>query len=169
MDVIEIEPDERASIKIDVVRDALERTAFRPFEGRRRVVILRDADTLEIAAQNALLKSLEEPPPSTSFILTTAVPGILLPTVRSRCMQLRFGRLGDADVALVLERDIGVPADEATAAAALAGGSVGQALALGSTDVAGLRALALRLLRQAAASPASAGRRHRRRARRPCC
>jgi DNA polymerase-3 subunit delta' len=157
VDVIAVEPDERESIKIDVVRDVLARTGFRPFEGRRRVVIIRDADTLEVASQNALLKSLEEPPPSTSFILTTAVPGILLPTVRSRCMQLRFGRLAEAEVARALEEE-GVPPDDARAAAALAGGSVGQAISLGSSDVAGLRALALRLLRQAAAAPAMAGR-----------
>ena len=168
VDVILLEPDERASIKIDVVREVLARTGFRPFEGRRRVVIIRDAETLEPASQNALLKSLEEPPSSTSFILTTAVPGILLPTVRSRCMQLRFGRLTDAEVARVLEGE-GVGADDARAAAALAGGSVGQALSLGSADVAGLRALALRLLRSAAAAPvarpAPGGQRSRRRGR----
>ena len=54
VDVLAVEPDERASIKIDVVRDVLERTGYRPFEGQRRVVIIRDADTLEVAAQNAL-------------------------------------------------------------------------------------------------------------------
>ena len=75
------------------MRDGLSSTGFRPFEGKRRVVLIREADTLEPAAQNALLKSLEEPPPGTMFILTTAVPGVLLPTVRSRCMRLRFGRL----------------------------------------------------------------------------
>src|SRR5262245_40229712 len=50
VDVITLEPDERESIKIDVVRDVLTRTGFRPFEGRRRVVIIRDADTLEPAS-----------------------------------------------------------------------------------------------------------------------
>jgi DNA polymerase-3 subunit delta' len=157
VDVIALEPDERASIKIDVVRDVLARTGFRPFEGRRRVVIIRDADTLEVASQNALLKSLEEPPSSTSFILTTAVPGILLPTVRSRCMQLRFARLTEAEVARVLEEE-GVAAPDARALASLAGGSIGQAMSLGSADVAALRALALRLLRQGASTPAVAGR-----------
>ena len=99
VDVIVLEPDDRASIKIDVVRDMLSRTGYRPFEGRRRVVLIRDADTLDQESQNALLKSLEEPPPGTMFILTTAVPGMLLPTVRSRCMRLRFGRLTAAEMA----------------------------------------------------------------------
>ena len=88
VDVIAMQPDERASIKIDVVRDVLARTGFRPFEGKRRLVLIREADALEPQAQNSLLKSLEEPPPGTIFILTTAVPGALLPTVRSRCMRL---------------------------------------------------------------------------------
>src|SRR5689334_3304983 len=105
VDVIMLEPDDRASIKIDVVRDVLSRTSFRPFEGRRRVVMIREADTLEAASQNSLLKSLEEPPPGTMFILTTAVPGALLPTVRSRCMRLRFGRLTSGEVAAALTRD----------------------------------------------------------------
>jgi len=150
VDVFAIEPDDRASIKIDVIRDVLSRTGFRPFEGRRRVVIIREADTLEPAAQNALLKSLEEPPAGTVFILTTAVPGALLPTVRSRCMRLRFSRLPETEVAqLLVDQHDFVPAD-ARAAAALADGSIGQALALASADVALLRETALLLLRQTA-------------------
>jgi DNA polymerase-3 subunit delta' len=158
VDVLAMQPDERASIKIEVVRDALERTAFRPFEGRRRVVIIRDADTLEVASQNALLKSLEEPPPTTVFLLTTAVPGALLPTVRSRCMRLQFGRLTEREVADVLVRDYDVSESEALASAALADGRVGQALALSSTDVAVLRETALLMLRQGAAGNAAQSR-----------
>ena len=132
--------------------------AYRPFEGRRRVVIIRDAETLEVAAQNALLKSLEEPPPATMFVLTTALPSVLLPTVRSRCMRLAFGRLTERDVVEVLMRDHDIPERDARAAAALADGRVGEALALGSTDVAVLREAALLLLRQAASSTAVASR-----------
>jgi DNA polymerase-3 subunit delta' len=150
VDVLVLEPDERVSIKIDVVRDVLERTSFRPFEGRRRVVIVRDAETLEPAAQNSFLKSLEEPPPGTVFLLTSAVPGALLPTVRSRCMRLAFGRLTEREVAEVLVRTYGIDEAEARAAAAWADGRVGQAVALGSTDVAVLRETALLLLRQSA-------------------
>ena len=115
-------------------------------------------DTLEPQAQNALLKSLEEPPPATVFIMTTSVPGALLPTVRSRSMTLRFGRLSAADVATVLVRDFGQSEDAARAIAALADGSVGQALALESADVAVLRETALRLLQHAAAAGGAQGR-----------
>jgi DNA polymerase-3 subunit delta' len=148
VDVITVEPDDRASIKIDVVRDVLSRTAYRPFEGRLRVVLIREADTLEDAAQNSLLKSLEEPPPATMFILTTAVPGALLPTVRSRCMRLRFGRLTSAEVATVLVRDHEHPEADARAAAPLADGSIGQALALVDNDLTLMRETAMRLLQQ---------------------
>jgi DNA polymerase III subunit delta' len=157
-DVIALAPDERGTIRIDAVREVLERTAFRPFEGRRRVVIIRDADTLQPQAQNALLKSLEEPPPTTIFVLTTAVSGLLLPTVRSRCMRLRLSRLAEADVAAVLVRDHEYSPDAARSAAAIADGSVAQALALASTDVVLLRNVAVQLLRQAAASTATSER-----------
>lgn len=146
VDIIALEPDDRASIKIDVVRDVLGRTGFRPFEGKRRVVLIREADTLEPEAQNALLKALEEPPPGTMFILTTAVPGALLSTVRSRCMRLRFGRLTSSEVATVLVRDHDQSESEAQVAAPLADGSVGQALGLSDRDVSGLRDSAMRLL-----------------------
>lgn len=150
VDVLRLEPDDRASIKIDAVRSVLERTSFRPFEGRRRMVLIREAETLEPAAQNALLKSLEEPLPATAFILTTAVAGALLPTVRSRCMRMAFGRLTAAEVAAVLVRHHEYDEADARSAAALADGSAGQALALGSTDLAVLSETAMLLLRQAA-------------------
>ncbi|MEZ5286865.1 MAG: DNA polymerase III subunit [Vicinamibacterales bacterium] len=150
VDVVSVEPDEKASIKIDVVRDVLARTAYRPFEGRRRAILIREADTLETQAQNALLKSLEEPPPATVFILTSAVPGALLPTVRSRSMTMRFARLTVDEVAGALVRDHEATDADARAMAGLADGSIGQALALGASDVAVLRETALLMLQESA-------------------
>ncbi|HEX6164055.1 MAG TPA: hypothetical protein VFZ31_11860 [Vicinamibacterales bacterium] len=150
VDVIAVEPDEKVSIKIDVIRDVLSRTSFRPFEGRKRVVLIREADTLETASQNSLLKSLEEPPPGTMFILTSAVPGALLPTVRSRCMRLRFGRLTTAEIAAALIRDHDYEDAEARQTAPIADGSIGQALALVDNDLSLFRELAMGLLRQTA-------------------
>jgi DNA polymerase-3 subunit delta' len=95
-DVLVVGPGETGSIKIEQVREVVERTAYRPFEGRRRVVIVDDAEALVAAAQNALLKTLEEPPPSSVFILITAVPDQLLPTVRSRLIRLAFADSGKA-------------------------------------------------------------------------
>src|SRR3990170_4142045 len=70
-DVLMIEPGDSGSIKVDQARAAIERTAYRPFEGRRRVVIVDEADAMEAPAQNALLKTLEEPPATSSFVLVT--------------------------------------------------------------------------------------------------
>jgi DNA polymerase-3 subunit delta' len=150
VDVMTLEPDDRASIKIDAVRDMLSGTGYRPFEGRLRVILIREADALESAAQNSLLKSLEEPPPGTMFILTTSVPGVLLPTVRSRCMRLRFGRLTSGEVATALTRDHDYSDVQAREAAPLADGSVGQALALVDSDLSMFRDLAMGLLQQSA-------------------
>jgi DNA polymerase-3 subunit delta' len=132
-DIVLIEPGETGSIKVDQVRDAIERTAYRPFEGRRRVVIIDDADAVLPEAQNALLKTLEEPPQASTFVLVTSRPDVLLPTVRSRCQRLRFGRLAPADIAAVLMQSHGYAEADAHAAASAADGSIGAALE-GSTD-----------------------------------
>src|SRR6266511_886981 len=104
-DVLTIEPGETGSIKLDQVREAIDRSAYRPFEGRRRLVVIDEADALLPEAQNALLKTLEEPPSGSVFVLITSRPDVLLPTVRSRCQRLRFGSLTAAEVADVLIRD----------------------------------------------------------------
>jgi DNA polymerase-3 subunit delta' len=133
-DVLIIEPGASGSIKVEQVRDAIDRAAYRPFEGRRRVVIIDDADAVTGEAQNALLKTLEEPPSASSFVLVTSRPDVLLPTVRSRCQCLRFGRLASADVAAVLMREHQYSETDAYAAAALSDGSIGAAIE-GGTDV----------------------------------
>ena len=152
-DVPILEPGDNGSIKVDAVRDLVERSAYRPFEGRRRVVIIDDADALVPHAQNALLKTLEEPPPASMFILVSARPDVLLPTVRSRCPRLRFRPLGPDDVAAALVRR-GKSDAEARAIAANADGSIGRALEASADAILGARDVAVRVLSQAAASEA---------------
>ena len=145
-DVQFIEPGESGSIKVEQVRAAIETAVYRPFEGRRRVTIIDQADALVPAAQNALLKTLEEPLPASVFVLVTSRPDMLLPTVRSRCAQLRFGRLGVTEVATVLERAHGYAAKDALAVAGAADGSVQRALALDADEFTEARADAEQLL-----------------------
>jgi DNA polymerase-3 subunit delta' len=123
-----LEPDEKASIKIDPVRDVLARAAYRPFDGRTRVVLIDDAHALEVAAQQALLKMLEEPPPRTRFVLVTPQPDALLPTIRSRCPLMRFGPLSGADIAEALVTRHGWRPADAEAAASVSDGGFGRAL-----------------------------------------
>lgn len=146
VDVRPVTADDTGKIKIDEVRKVLEDCGYRPFEGKRRVVLIRDADALVEPAQNALLKSLEEPLPGTVFVLTSGAPDALLRTVRSRTMRLTFGRLTLDEVAHLLVRDHGCEPAEARRLAGLADGSVGAALALGSSDLTETRDAALHLL-----------------------
>jgi len=145
-DVLMIEPGDMGSIKIEQVRDAIDRAGYRPFEGRRRVVIIDEADALVDSAQHALLKTLEEPPSASVFILVSSIPDALLATVRSRCPRLRFSALSPGEVTEALMRDHGYTEAEARAAAVDADGSIGRALAAESADLADARAGAQRLL-----------------------
>ncbi len=151
-DVVVIEPGETGSIKIEQVRDAIEGTGYRPFEGRRRVVIFDGADAIMTHGQDALLKTLEEPPPSSMFVLVTSRPDVLVPTVLSRCQRLRFGRLAPADVAAVLIRDHQYAEADAYAAAALSDGSIGLAIEGGTDEFVDAREPAAGLLERVAAS-----------------
>jgi DNA polymerase III delta' subunit len=143
-------------IKVDDIRAAIESAGYRPFEGRHRVFILDDADRLSSEIQNALLKTLEEPPPSSSFILVTSRAELLLPTVRSRCPMLRFGRLPGADVEQMLRERHGFDAADARAAAIAGDGSIARALIEASEEGAAMRDLVEQVLHrvQTARSPA---------------
>jgi DNA polymerase-3 subunit delta' len=149
-EVAVIEPVETGVIRTDQVRVFIERATYRPFEGKRRVVIIDDADTLMEQAQNALLKTLEEPSPSSVFILVTSRPDVLLPTIRSRCPQLRFRPLSPGDIAAALIAR-GMPEREARAISATANGSVGDALAAAGGEQVDAREIAQRVLAKAAA------------------
>jgi len=148
-DVLLLEPGDTGSIKIDQVRDAVDRAGYRPFEGRRRVVIIDEADALVPAAQNALLKTLEEPPSASQFILVSSAADMLLPTVRSRCPRLPFRPLDAADIAQALVK-LGRSDAEARAIAATANGSLGVALQAEGGELVDAREVAARVLLQAA-------------------
>jgi DNA polymerase III subunit delta' len=151
-DVSVLVPGETGSIKIEQVREAIEQAAYRPFEGKRRVVVIDEADALVPQAQNALLKTLEEPGPASVFILLSARSDALLATVRSRCSRMRFGRLAESEVASLLAR-AGCSEREARAVASLGDGSIGRALSARAEEFTEARASAERLLGQLASRP----------------
>ncbi|HSD28256.1 MAG TPA: DNA polymerase III subunit delta' [Vicinamibacteria bacterium] len=121
-------PRPEPEIRVGQVRDLIAEITGAPFEARRRVFVVDDAHSMNDAAQNALLKSLEEPPPRSHVILVSAAPLGLLQTIRSRCQVLRFGPLTRSAVAAHLAEQRGIPEEEARKQAALAGGSLGAAL-----------------------------------------
>jgi DNA polymerase III subunit delta' len=125
-DVHHVEP-EGVIIPVDVVREAVIPEAARsPFEASYKVFVIEDADRMNDAAQNALLKTLEEPHPDTVFVLVSDHEEEVLETIRSRC---RTERLEPVPVARVVELLVGAgaPEDEARRAATLAGGDVERA------------------------------------------
>lgn len=120
----------KKEIGIDQARELKRFVALQAISAPRKLAIIDDADRLSIAAQNALLKTLEEPPGQALLILVTASPGALLTTVRSRCQRIALRPLAEAEVRAALVANAGLAADEAARLAARAEGSPGRALAL---------------------------------------
>jgi len=149
-------PDGMAGLFLPLVRALHRRAQMRPAMGRAKVFLVGDAERLvpqasSQEAANAMLKVLEEPPPDTYFVLTAAEPSALLPTIRSRLVQLRVGRLKPPAIAAFLTGHAGIPERDARRRAELAAGCIGAALALsggGEDD----QSAAQRLLK-AASSP----------------
>jgi DNA polymerase-3 subunit delta' len=138
-DVVTVAPREPGKpIVIEQVRELLAQLGYPPHEGRARVIIVDEADKLNPAAQNAFLKTLEEPPARTHIILCSMAPERLLVTIRSRCQKVRLQPLATKVVIELLEAR-GVAADVAAAVARAAGGSLARAVELAEEGGAGER------------------------------
>ncbi|HVN90354.1 MAG TPA: hypothetical protein VMT61_11120 [Candidatus Binataceae bacterium] len=124
----------RSDVLIEQVRDLIAHLGVKPSRGARRVALLDDAETLNLPAQNALLKTLEEPPGETMLFLVSDNERALLDTIRSRLRIVRFAPLTADEVASVLRDRAGIAADKAMTAARLARGSVQRAMELASGD-----------------------------------
>ena len=124
------------NIKVDQVRAMQQRLTTRPTLGERRAIIIDPSDDMERGASNALLKSLEEPPIGTFFLLVCHSPAKLLPTIRSRCRVLRFASLGSQQMAELLN-NAAPDIDPALRDAAIdaGGGSPGSALSFIEHDL----------------------------------
>ena len=126
----------KRNIQVEVLRtEILPLAQFAPFEAASTFFIFPEADVsfpvFQPEAANALLKTLEEPRPNVHFILTSERPDSLLPTIRSRCQRVRFGRLPNAVLRDILQSE-GVPEDSIAPAIALSAGRADVALALAS-------------------------------------
>jgi DNA polymerase-3 subunit delta' len=137
-DYIVIEPDPEAAtpqIKIEQVRELEQYFVYRPLIGERKICLIDDADRMTIGAANALLKTLEEPPGQSLFILVTGRLHALPITIRSRCQTLRFTTPARTQVeaALILQREL--PPDDARFLAFLTDGRIGEALTMNVAEV----------------------------------
>jgi DNA polymerase-3 subunit delta' len=119
-------------IRVKPMRELEREANFRPFEGAARVFIVEDAEYMNDQAANALLKTLEEPPPAARLILTTTNPTALLPTIRSRCQVMRFAPIAATEIEQFLMQRNNCSATDAALLARTSRGSLGRAL---QTDV----------------------------------
>ncbi len=118
------------NILVDAIRHIESEANFQPYEARSRVFIIDDADKMNDAASNALLKTLEEPPSTSHIFLITSRPDSLLPTIRSRCQTLRFAPVATDEIEHYLIAERAFTHDEAKLSARLARGSIGRAVTI---------------------------------------
>jgi len=151
-DIVVLRPQGAGTvIAIGEVRDLAARLGYPPHEAPARTVILDRADRLTVEASNAFLKTLEEPPPRTYFILVSSAPDRLLDTVQSRCQRVLFAPLDRGTIVEILVAE-GVAEARARAVAPLAGGSAARAMALAADGELERRRTRARTLSQAASS-----------------
>ena len=120
----------RSELLIEQVRGLISQLGNRPSRGPRRVAIIDDAETLNLPGQNALLKTLEEPPGSTIIFMVTQSERALIDTIRSRTRPVRFAPLTAGEIATVLIRRTKMPAERASTIGLLARGSIARGMAL---------------------------------------
>jgi DNA polymerase-3 subunit delta' len=121
-------------IKVEQIRALCGRLTLKPYEARNRFAIISDAQKMNAEAGNTLLKTLEDPPASTVFVLTAPQASDILSTIVSRCQQIRFQPLSPASLQAEVQKKYGLDADSAEAIAAMAGGSMTRAHAMAGAN-----------------------------------
>jgi len=121
-------PAGKKQIGIEAVRALKQFVALRPLPGSCKLAVVEDAERLSLSAQNAILKTLEEPPPDAFIVLVTSHPSALAATVLSRCQRVRFAPLSDEEVAAVLRGCGEDDTEQIRRLVGLASGSPGRAL-----------------------------------------
>ena len=136
------------NILVDAIRDLEREANFRPYVGKARFFIIDDADKMNDAASNALLKTLEEPAPTSHIILVTSRSDSLLQTIRSRCQTIRFAPVDENAIEEYLTATGRFSHDDARLIAKLSGGSVGRALSLEADELRSRRSRMLEVLEE---------------------
>ena len=132
-DIIRIRPS-GSFIKIAQIRELVHTLAMKPYEARIRVAIIAEAQAMNDAASNALLKILEEPPERTVLVLIATSKSGLLPTIVSRCQQVAFDPISKKNIAHLLREEYKLADETAEIIAAMANGSYSRAQAMARSN-----------------------------------
>lgn len=133
-------------IRVGPIRELEREANFRPFEGAARILIVEDAEYMNDQAANALLKTLEEPEPTTHLVLTTTNPMALPATIRSRCQIIQFAPIASQNIEEFLMGSRGVPQEDAQLLARTSRGSLGRACEADIETYRGRREAMLKIL-----------------------
>ncbi|MCD8084532.1 MAG: DNA polymerase III subunit delta' [Clostridiales bacterium] len=134
-DLIHVTHEKPNSIGVDDIRRQInDSIVVRPYNNGYKIYIVDEAEKMTQQAQNALLKTIEEPPPYAVILLLSANPDLFLPTILSRCVQLKLKPLRDSVVRDYLTEKLGIPEVDAEIFATFARGNLGKAIALSSSD-----------------------------------
>lgn len=120
----------KRNLRVGAIRELEREANFLPYEARARIFIIDDADKMNDAASNALLKTLEEPPPTSHIILISSRPDSLLQTILSRCQVIRFAPVDAIEIQDFLTASEKLAPEDAELAARLSSGSVGRAVSM---------------------------------------
>ena len=134
-DLIYVTHEKPASIGVDDIREQINDTILvRPYSSYYKIYIVDEAEKMTVQAQNALLKTIEEPPSYAVILLLTTNPDAFLPTILSRCVQLKLKPLKDVVVKEYLIQSLGVEESQAEIYAAFARGNLGKAIHLAESE-----------------------------------
>ena len=134
-DIIWVTHEKPGSIGVDDVRTQINNTvAIKPYQGPYKVYIIPEADIMTVQAQNALLKTIEEPPEYAVIMLLTENAEVLLPTIRSRCVMMKLRNIKDQLVKKYLMEQMEIPDYKADVCVAFAQGNMGKAIMLANSD-----------------------------------
>ncbi len=134
-DIITVAHEKAGSIGVDDIREQVNGTVdIKPYQGPYKVYIIPHADTMTVQAQNALLKTIEEPPKYAVILLLTENADMLLPTISSRCVMLKLRNIKDTLIRKYLMENLEVPDYKADMCTAFAQGNLGRAIMLASSE-----------------------------------
>lgn len=134
-DIIYLTHEKPNTISVDDIRKQINSTIdVKPYSSKRKIYIINEAEKMNQQAQNALLKTIEEPPAYAVILLLTTNADAFLPTIRSRCVTLSIKAVPDEQIKNYVMQKLKVPDYTAQVAAAFAQGNVGKAIALASSD-----------------------------------